>query len=207
MPSPRKGAGLSENEGAAPESGWRLACRNPGFVLTVAYLFLTAIGAFYDWRLCSRFGVGVFDLADASDFLMFAVRDLMVLFFALFPVVLFVSVFAWFARVAKVPKAERRGLARLLFKEKPDVRGSAVVCVVAALFYVLYFLNGYSATVAKEIRAGKGRSVAYVLAADATATPRPAQLVTTTARWIVLYRTDDRTTLVVPTENVSRLVF
>ena len=201
------GAGLSENEGAATESGWRLARRNPGFVLTVTYLFLTAIGAFYDWRLCARFGVGVFDLADASDFLMFAVRDLMVLFFALFPPVLFSLVFAWFVRAARVPKAERRGLARLLFKEQPDVRGSAVVCIVAALFYVLYFLNGYSATVAKEIRAGKGRSVAYVLAGDAAGAPRSAQLVTTTARWVVLYLPDDRTTLVVPTESVSRLVF
>lgn len=198
---------MDESEGTAPASGWRLLRQNPGLLLTVAYLFLTAIGAFYDWRLCSRFGVGVFDLADASDFLMFAVRDLMVLFFALFPVVLFVSVFAWFARAAKVPKAERRGLARFLFKEKPDVRGSAVVCVVAAVFYVLYFLNGYSATVAKEIRAGKGRRIAYVLADDPGATPRTAQLVTTTARWVVVYRADNGTTQAIPTESLSRLVF
>ena len=89
---------MDESEGTAPASGWRLLRQNPGLLLTVAYLFLTAIGAFYDWRLCSRFGVGVFDLADASDFLKLAVRDLLVLSFALLPVVLFGTVHARFVR-------------------------------------------------------------------------------------------------------------
>ena len=202
-----RGPGVDENDEAAPASGGRLLRQNPGFVLTVAYLCLTAIGAFYNWRLCARFGVGVFDLADASDFLMFAVRDLMVVFFALFPVVLFGTVFAWFVRAASVPKAERRGPARLLCKEKPDVRGSAVVCVVAAVFYVFYFLNGYSGTVARQIRAGEGRSVAYVLAGDANAAPQAAQLVTATARYVVVYRPGDGTTQVIPVESLARLVF
>ena len=201
---------MSETSGgvaSVPEPWWRRSLKeNPGLFLTLSYLFLTGVGAFYNWRLCARFGIGILDLADASDFLMFAVRDLMVVFFASFPIVLFAAVFAWLARVAATPVEKRRGPARLL-RAKPDVRGTAVVCVVAATVYVFYFLNRYSGVVAFRIRAGHGKACAYVISGDANAVPRSAQLVTTTTRFVVVYHPDDRTTQVIPVENLSRLVF
>ena len=197
--------------GSTPTPWWRRYLQeDPGVVLTVLYLFLTLVGAIYNWRLCARFGVNILDLADVTDFLMFAVRDAFVVFLAFFPVVLFLVVYAFFARVATTPLDRRRGLVRLLgrkIKTRRDLLGIAAICLIAPLVYIPMFMNNYSATVAREIKAGRGRACEYVLAGDGSASPRHAQLITTTSRFVVVYRLDDRTTEVITVENLSRLAF
>jgi hypothetical protein len=201
--------GVAEAPGARPL--WRRHLEeNPALALTVVYLFLTVVGAVYNWRLCSRFGVNILDLADGVDFLMFAVRDVTVVAWAVFPVALFAWVFALLRQAAATPVGERKGLVRLVgrvVRKEIDLRGTAAVCILASAIYIVYFLDQYAAVVARGIKSGHGRACEVLTAADAGALPRTAQLVTTTSRFFVLYLMDEKTTQVIPVDGLVRVVF
>ena len=64
---------------------------HPGFIITFAYLFCSAIGLSYLNALFNRFGINVFDYAEANDFLVAAFKNLTVFSFNL--VVIFFAVF------------------------------------------------------------------------------------------------------------------
>ena len=200
------------NEAVAPPvpPWWRHYLReHPALLLSVGYLFLTLVGAIYNWRLCSRFGVNILDLADGADFLMFAVRDLAVVLWALFAVLVYAGTYALMARLLSKPEKERTRLMRIVYRNNKgtDLRGVAVACTLWAVFFVYYFLNVYAGNVALGIKAGKGRACEYALSEEPKAALQSAQLVTTTSRFVVLYRPDEKTTQVIPLESVSRLVF
>ena len=44
--------------------------KNPTFVLTLLYLYATAIGMYYSAALYSKFGINIFDFAEMADFLL-----------------------------------------------------------------------------------------------------------------------------------------
>ncbi|HNX49773.1 MAG TPA: hypothetical protein PKL08_06400 [Thermoanaerobaculaceae bacterium] len=201
----------SSGAGVAAEAAWwrRHLRENPALILTVTYLLLTVIGAIYNWRLCHRFGINILELADGADFLMFAVRDVVVVLWATFAIALFVGTYALLAHLKSAPPMERTALMRAIDRQlkKTDLRPTAVICVVWAVFFVYIYLDRYAGLVARNIKRGSGRACEYVLADDPKGPPQAAQLVTTTSRFVVLYRPDDKATQVIPTEGVVRLVF
>lgn len=201
-------------ENTSPEAHepawWRRQLReNPALILTVAYLVLTAVGAIYNWRLCKRFGVNILDLADAADFLMFAVRDFAVVAWAAFAICLFAGMYALIAHLKTAPPTKRNVLMRAFERQvkRSSLRVQAVVCTLWAAFFVFYYLDQYARTVAGAIKSSAGHACEYVLAGDPQAVPQAGQLVTTTSRFVVLWAPADKTTQVIPTESVSRLVF
>jgi hypothetical protein len=208
-----KERGMSESSGTgvrAERAWWRRhLSENPALILTVTYLVLTVIGAIYNWRLCRRFGINILDLADGADFLMFAVRDVVVVLWAALAIGLFVATYAFFAHLRSAPPKQRTALMRFVERrvKRTDLRPTAVICVLWAAFFVYFYLDRYAATVAGSIKHGSGHACEVVLAADPTGQPQSAQLVTTTSRFVVLYRPDEKATLVIPTESIGRLVF
>lgn len=197
--------------GASTDATWwrRHLRENPALLLTVTYLLLTIIGAIYNWRLCHRFGINILELADGADFLMFAVRDAVVVLWATFTIVLFVGTYALLAHLKSAPPKERPALMRMIDRrlKKTDLRPTAVICVIWAAFFVYVYLDRYAGVVARDIRCGSGHACGYVLVDDPKGSPQAAQLVTTTSRFVVIYRPDEKATQVIPTENLVRLVF
>lgn len=204
---------MSESSGTGVPveiSWWRRHLReNPALILTVTYLVLTVIGAIYNWRLCRRFGINILDLADGADFLMFAVRDVVVVLWAAFAIGLFVATYACFAHLKAAPPKQRTALMRFVERrvKQSDLRPTAVICVLWAAFFVYFYLDRYAATVAGGIKHGSERACEVVLADDANGPPQAVQLVTTTSRFVIVYRPDEKATLVIPTESIVRLVF
>lgn len=201
-------------ETASPEAHepawWRRHLReNPALILTAAYLLLTVVGAIYNWRLCKRFGVNILDLADGVDFLMFAVRDFAVVAWAAFAICLFAGMYALIAHLKAAPPTKRNILMQAFERQvkRSSLRAQAVVCTLWAVFFVFYYLDQYARAVAGAIKSGTGHACEYVLADDAKANPVAAQLVTTTSRFVVVYRVDEKATQVIPNESLVRLVF
>jgi len=189
---------------------WRRHLReNPALILTVAYLVLTVIGAIYNWRLCRRFGINILDLADGADFLMFAVRDFAVVAWAGFAIGIFAGLYALIAHLKAAPPKKRNVLMRTIEQQakRSSPRVPAVVCTFWAAFWVFYYLDQYARTVAGAIKSGAGHACEYVLVDDSKAPPVVAQLVTTTSRFVVVYRVDEKATQVIPTQSLARLVF
>lgn len=196
---------------AAPEPAWwrRQLRENPGLILTAAYLLLTVVGAVYNWRLCRRFGINILDLADGTDFLMFAVRDFAVVAWAAFAIGLFAGMYALIAHLKAAPPKQRNVLMRVFERQvkRSSLRVQAVVCTLWAAFFVFYYLDQYARNVAGAIKSGAGHACEYVLAGDPQGVPRAAQLVTTTSRFVVVFSPQEKVTEVIPTESISRLVF
>jgi hypothetical protein len=208
-----KERGMSEpsGPGVPAEPAWwrRHLSENPALILTVTYLFLTVIGAIYNWRLCHRFGINILDLADGADFLMFAVRDVVVVLWAAFAIGLFVATYALLAHFKSRPPKQRTGLMHGIERrlKQTDLRPAAVICILWAAFFVYVYLDRYAGTVAGNIKHGSGHACEYVLADDPKGLPQSAQLVTTTSRFVVVYRLDEKATQVIPLESIIRLVF
>lgn len=198
------------NGAPAELSWWRRHLReNPALILTAAYLVLTVIGAIYNWRLCHRFGINILDLADGADFLMFAVRDVVVVLWAAFAIGIFAATYAFFAHLKAAPPKPRTAVMRFVEGrlKRGDMRPTAVICVLWAAFFVYFYLDRYAAVVAGSIKHGSGHACEVVLVDDAKGVPQAAQLVTTTSRFVVVYRPDEKTTQVIPNESIVRLVF
>lgn len=198
------------NETPAEPSWWRRHLReNPALILSVTYLLLTVIGAVYNWLLCRRFGINILDLADGADFLMFAVRDVVVVLWAAFAIGIFAATYGLLAHLKAAPPKARTAVMRFLEGrlKRTDLRPTAVICVLWAVFFVYFYLDRYAAVVAGGITRGSGHACEVVLVDDAKGQPQSAQLVTTTGRFVVLYRPDEKATLVIPTESIVRLVF
>jgi hypothetical protein len=191
------------NEAGVPSGSpwWRHYLReHPALILSGSYLFLTVVGAIYNWRLCSRFGINLLDLADGGDFLLYAVRDLAVVGWALFAILLCAGCYAWTIRLRSAPPKQRNA-------KESDPRQIAALWIVFAAVFLFVYLNQWAGIKARSIRAGEGRACQYALADEPKAALQSAQLVTTTSRFVVVYRTDDKTTEVIPLESLSRLVF
>ncbi len=182
---------------------------NPALVLTAAYLALTIIGAIYNWQLCRQFGINIMEIADASDFLMFAVRDFAVVAFAALTVGPYVGMYAFFAHLKKAPPRKRNALMRRCeqWAKQVPLRAFALMFVAFGVYIVPKTLSDYARRIAGGIEHGQGPACEYVLSGNPQATPQAAQLVTITTRFVVLRLPEEKTTLVIPRESVNRLVF
>lgn len=140
---------------------------------------------------------------------MFAVRDVVVVLWAALAMGLFVATYAFLAHLKSAPPKKRTALMAVVERrlKQTDLRPAAVACVIWAAFFVYVYLDRYAGIVAGAIKHGSGRSCEYVLVDDPQGQPRAAQLVTTTSRFVVIYRPDEKATEVIPTESIVRLVF
>ena len=183
----------------------RLIEAHSGLALTGAYLVLTLIGFMYHVWLFREFKVNVLDFSDASDFLMAAIRQPLVIFLFVLPIGLLWLIYrvdAWLRR--RVPAYQRLYDRHRSWSDPRQKLWSGVTVV---LLYGALFTQFFAEHVADDIKAGRGKRMTLVLrdAATGAGAPSEALLIGTTTRFVMLYDPADSLTYIVPLETLSKL--
>lgn len=205
-----------------------LIAEHPGLAFTVLYIALTAIGLMYDVWYFIRFRVAILNYAETTDFLLAALREPLVVILSLVTVPVFRLFMAWGRFSRRRWAYFRKTQAKAEASSWYMVYRSSIGPIFVFLYAVL-FTAWYSEWTANRVKSGRGRrvnvefaaesspavaaalaaapdSIARATASDsALADPRP-MLIGTTGRYIFLYYLRDRSTHVVPLENLGRLV-
>ncbi len=196
----------------------RLARWTPhlGTGLSLGYLTMIAVGMFHNFALFYRFGINVLDFAEPSDFLLAPLRDPLVMVATILPaVVIFgslISLQGWSDRQWR----RRRGAGLPVawwetnYETMPRARRfSRVSRVVAALLWVLASSLWYERYAATRIMMGDGLRVSVETTTNVTeqgTERRPVMLLGTTGRFVFLFRTEDWRTVILPAENILRII-
>lgn len=192
---------------AAPERNRdrlaRVFAGQPGLVLTVGYLVLTALGLGYQFAYFREFRVNILDYAEVSDFLLAALREPAVLLLALAPLPLL-----WV--LSNSNKYLERSFPRYAsyVKSTDTARARAIVHPVFVAIYFLLFALLYAEWKAGFIKRGIGNRVAVTLQTMPVGgmPAGPAILLGKTSAFIFVYYRSERRTHVIPLDNLARLV-
>lgn len=176
-------------------------------MLTLGYLFLTAIGMFHRALVFYMFRINVFDYAEPSDFLLAALRDPLIILVCIAPIPLLSIYFRfarWLQRRTKskwITGTEKQQALTAKYR-RPIFAATAVVWATAASLH-------YATSVARDFRAGAGRKVQVALlsgVAPLATDTVPQLLLGTTQKFIFLYNPSRQTTSVIPIGNVARIL-
>lgn len=193
---------------AAVALDWRpwLRSENVGLLLTLGYLFLTALGMFHRALVFLMFRINIFDYAEPSDFLLAALRDPLIILVCIAPIPLLAAYFKVANSLARRTKSKwlrgtdkQRALTQRY--QRPIYAFTAVLWALAASLH-------YASSVARDLRAGTGRRVQVELIAGAPTPPvdtMPQLLLGTTQKFVFLYDAPKQVTSVIPIGNIARL--
>ena len=204
----------------APSSGdvefsWAWA-EHLGSALTLGYLALIAVGMFHNVVRFWRFGINVLEFAEPSDFLLAPLGDPLVMVATLVPIVVIYWYLKAGERVGDRLRAKRRAAGKpeawWETKETDIARVRAKMQWIRWLIILLWVVASglwYERQAADRIMLGHGTRVAVetttALKEEGTV-KRPVMLIGTTSRYLFLFRTEDWRTVILPTENVLRIV-
>lgn len=186
---------MSSSSSPAPSPGRTLAeffHREPGILLTLAYVFLSAVGMTYRYFLLEAFGVNVFDLYDVNDFLLSGLRDP-----ALLGIVLISYLVFWFSLAYERWLSERR-------PNKP--RSAWRSTVASVLCFVTWFAALallYAQKSAQDISAGRGQRVSVTKSGKSD----EFTLIAITGRFVVVYDSDTKLAEAISNEQVESITF
>ncbi|MDQ2664534.1 MAG: hypothetical protein M3Z05_00820 [Gemmatimonadota bacterium] len=179
---------------------------NIGLMLTLGYLFLTALGMFHRALVFLMFRINVFDYAEPSDFLLAALRDPLIVLVCVAPIPL-LSIYYRLARglqtrtKSKWLRGSEKHQALTAKYRRPIFAFTAGLWALAASLH-------YASSVATDLRAGDGRKVQVELIAGAAQAPidtTPQLLLGTTQKFVFLYDAPSQVTSVIPIGNIARI--
>ena len=187
---------------------WRpwFRTENVGLMLTLGYLFLTALGMFHRALVFLKFRINVFDYAEPSDFLLAALRDPLIVLVCVAPLPLLSLYYrgaAWLQR-----RTNSRWLSGTEKQRDFTRRHRRAVYAFTAFLWALAASLHYASSVASDLRAGIGRRVQVELLSGAQSPPvdtLPQLLLGTTQKFLFLYDAQKQVTSVIPVGNVARL--
>jgi hypothetical protein len=192
---------------------------HPGTWLTFLYLALTAIGLTHAFAYHAPFRINFLDYAETSDFLLAALREPRAIILSLLPAIIIWIVIRAHRFAEPRVAAYRRYMARreATYERRYyrhfggrarywDFSNTALVTSYAIVFTMLNGLHE-----GRQAKAGAAKRVRVQLVSDGEAGPAPgaatALLVGTTTRYLFLYRPEQDSTYVVPTDNVAFVAF
>jgi hypothetical protein len=209
---------MAETQGAPaqveekkPAVSWRWT-EHIGTGLTLAYLALIVVGIFHEGVLLSRFRINVLDYAEPSDFLLAPIRDPLVILATVVPIVAIhyyirgVEIYSLRLRAKRV----ERGLPLRWWHGDP-VKTYKNWTALFSLILVWVVASGlhYERWAASRLREGHGTRVRVELTTgevEGGAAASPVLLLGSTSRFFFLYRLTERQTVIVPSENVLRIL-
>jgi len=202
----------SEGEGRTLSVSWSWA-EHLGTGLTVGYLALIVIGIFHTAVLLSRFGINVLDFAEAGDFLLAPLRDPLVIVATLVPIGVVYLYLRGSERWTERARAERAaaGLPRRWWHGDPERfrRYRLPLWIATILLWVLASGLHYEAWAADRLKLGHGPRVRVELSSgqvEAGTPGRPVMLIGSSGGYLFLFRTGEWRSVIVPVENVVRIV-
>lgn len=173
----------------------------PGLVLTLGYLVVTAVGMWFSWKLFAGFGINVFDYGEVGDFLLAAFREPASFLIVLVPVlVLFLAV--WSSNRLK-ERPSYVGLYRYRWIRKSS---HPLLYPLVFLLYAHMFVDLYTEWLVDRIQSGKGKVVQVEMASGRSLGPGRLMLVGKAGGFLILYRVEPGRTEIVPVESISRVI-
>lgn len=209
---PRAAVSAAEIVRPAQEVFLKLLKREPALSLSLAYLFLTAVGITYDWWFYLFFGVNILEYADFTDFLLAAVREPLVMVFTVLSavIILLFQEMNYRARI-RFPAYDR--MCRNPWMGLGQSAYFIPVRVYTAFTIIVYFggvfTPFYAMYRADKIRSGSSRPVAVRLVNEAvasgTSATRESRVVGTTSRFVFLYDVQAKKTSVIPFDSIAEM--
>jgi hypothetical protein len=171
------------------------------------------VGIFHTAVLLSRFGVNVLDFAEPSDFLLAPLRDPLVILATLLPVGVIYLYLRGSERWSERLRARRgaAGLPRRWWYGDPERyrRYRVPLWSLTILLWVVASGLRYERWAADRLMLGHGPRVRVELSSgqlEAGTAARPVMLIGTSSSYLFLFRAQDWRAVVVPVENVVRIV-
>jgi hypothetical protein len=175
--------------------------------ISLAYLFLTIVGAAFEFFLFLRFRVNVLQFAEPVDFVLAAIRHPVVIVFAALPIALLWVLEIVDTGLRRIVPPYARWMARSESHPwYPSARRLDVSDLRRDLFRAIHDqVLGY---VSDRLHAGDGRPVTVELNAASGAEPRKLEgiLIGTTLRYAFVYQSADSSTHVIPTESIVEML-
>jgi hypothetical protein len=188
---------------------WRrwLETEHLALAITLAYLFLAAVGMLHRGFVLLYFRINLLDYAEPSDLLLAALRDPLIVLVCIAPIPLVALYFRgahWLRQ--RFPRSFwTTGGARGREFERKHRNTLFVLTVVS---WALAFSLQYASKVARDLRAGSGRRVQVELITGSVRTPGDTLwplLLGTTQKYVFLYDNVRQVTTVVPVDNVAQI--
>ncbi|HEY0178710.1 MAG TPA: hypothetical protein VGC30_03630 [Dokdonella sp.] len=186
---------------AAPTAGTlartaKRALREPGVLLSLAYLAASALGLWASYWMYRPFGIPILEYMQPSDVLVAGLRDptyvaLVALSFAFWQLVRMWE--RWrFENPERVERLRRRWYGRLwapLWRERlrRSAIGQALFGIGFATYLTLWFVYWYAQTETERMLQGRGTAVELTYASADAPSAEPALLIGTTANWVFVY--------------------
>jgi len=182
---------------------------HPALLLTLGYLFLTAVGMSYEFVLFQQFNVNLFDYADATDFVLVALRNPPLLVFTLISTAIVRNAYrlhAWgLARSSHYREVSERMMS---WRWYPAFERVSVTLILVGYFAILS--GFYAQHNAAGIKSGEGRAIFVDLVSDVANgstnhTPTGYLPLGSTSRYLLVFNPANGHTEVLPVNNVSRI--
>jgi hypothetical protein len=188
---------------------WRrwLETEHLALALTLAYLFLAAVGMLHRGFVLLYFRINLLDYAEPSDLLLAALRDPLIVLVCIAPIPLVALYFrgaAWLRNRYPNNFWATGGARGREFQRKHRDK----LYVVTVILWALAFSLQYAGKVARDLRAGTGRRVQVDLISGSVRAPGDTLwplLLGTTQKYVFLYDNARELTTVVPVDNVAQL--
>lgn len=191
--------------------GWRdrFRAEHVGLVLTLSYVFLAAVGMLHEALVFAAFKVNIIAFAEPSDFILAAIRDPLIIVVTLAAVPVVAAYFRWARRVRIREGGAPRWYRGSAATRQVITRHFPALFVGTAFVYAFAFSAFYSLYTSNRLRAGAGRHVYVDLIANPTRAPVDTAaklLLGTTQKFVFLYDPAARSTTIIPSSNIARLV-
>jgi hypothetical protein len=199
---------------------------HPAIAGTLLYLQVTTVGVVYSWQLFRRFGINVFDYAEANDFLLAAFKDPFVFGMSTFSIiaVLVATIIGYLQRTARRPEPSKtpvdetsatylayRMMRLIRYRvARPMNRYRLIVLSVFTIFYTLVPPLLFAARTADSLQSSSYEpltSVQYraTLGSEEQTTEKDLRVIGTTQSFVFFYDKKENRTLIIPNAQIVEM--
>ncbi|WP_026376177.1 hypothetical protein [Aestuariibacter salexigens] len=185
--------------------------RNPGFTLSVSYMLLTLCGVFYSDEFYAEFSIPYLKLAETSDLLIIGIGEpaaLLMLGGALGLALIFDYATVWSYRIRQrwldKPKSLKRSIMLFLMYTPKHKETVIIGVLITYILYVFVFVTLYADWQANQVKEGNGNMI--IAQSNDAEVNQNFMLLGSTANYVFLYAQDDKTSSILPIENVQVLM-
>jgi len=177
--------------------GWlrHLFVTHPALLFSSVYVLASIIGIGRSWDFLRRFDINVLYYAEVGDFMLASLKEPYTWGLALFAVLMVAGDNALSKKVAK--KKPGRWLSWYASRQY------RIMNYVVALILCVVLIDAYASKKARDVKAGKGETVAITLGDGAP--PVDYVLLWTTGRFLFLYQRESGHVVIHPTEAVQTI--
>lgn len=186
--------------------------KQPGMMLSIAYLLLTLSGIFFSSIFYSKFDIPILKLADISDLLIAGISDPTAI--VMFCGGIFVAIFSdWFFGFSygrfhkwkvKPHSVKRTVVMMALYTPKTRI-GVVTGILLSFIAYSFLFVSLFAEWRSEQIKSGQGDLV-FLKTEKSNATDKAVFLLGSTTNFVVTYDSHSKTSILTPIENIQQII-